>query len=125
MQVFLAGEGCTERLRYACTVTGEMVHHLAMQTLTPLDWAILAVLVISTVTAFFHGFLVEVCALVGLVAGIILAGQYYLQVLPWITRFVHHEAAAAAIAFLFVVFGVMLAAAILGRMLRWIFHSIG
>jgi membrane protein required for colicin V production len=96
-----------------------------MQTLTPLDWAILAVLVISVVTAFMHGFLVEVCALAGLVAGIILAGHYYLQIVPWVQHFVHQEAAAATIAFLFVAFGVMLAAAILGRMLRWILRSLG
>ena len=96
-----------------------------MLTLTPLDWTILAVLVISTVMAFVHGFLVEVCALAGLIAGIVLAGQYYLQLVPWIGRFVHEQAAAAAIAFLFVAIGVMLAAAILGRVLRWILRSIG
>ena len=36
-------------------------YHFAMQTLTPLDWTILAVLVLSTVMAFIHGCLVEVC----------------------------------------------------------------
>ena len=102
-----------------------MVYPFAMETLTPLDWIILAVLVISTVTAFFHGFLVEVCALAGLIAGILLAGHYYLQIVPWVQHFVHQDAAAAAIAFLFVAFGVMLTAAILGRVLRWILHSMG
>jgi membrane protein required for colicin V production len=96
-----------------------------METLTPLDWTILTVLVISTVMAFIHGFLIEVCALVGLVAGVFLAGHYYLQVTPWVRHFVHEDAAATAIAFLFIAFGVMLAAAILGRVLRWIFRSIG
>jgi membrane protein required for colicin V production len=102
-----------------------MLYHRAMETLAPLDWAILSVLVISTVAAFFHGFFVEVCALIGLVAGIVLAGHYYLQVVPWVQRLVHGEAAAAAVAFLLVAFGVMLAAAIVGRMLRWIFRSVG
>jgi membrane protein required for colicin V production len=96
-----------------------------MQALTPLDWGILAVLVVSTVVAFIHGFLVEVCALAGLIAGIALAGHYYLTVAPWVARFVHEDAAIAAISFLFVVFGVMLAAAIIGRVLRWVLHSIG
>ena len=96
-----------------------------MQTLTPLDWTILIVLFLSTVMAFLHGFLVEVCALAGLVAGVVLAGHYYLQVVPWVRYFVHEDAAAAVIAFLFVAFGVMLAAAILGRVLRWIFRNIG
>jgi membrane protein required for colicin V production len=100
-------------------------YHHAMQTLTPLDWTILAVLVLSTVMAFLHGFLVEVCALIGLVGGIVLAGQYYPHVLPWVQHFVHEYAAAAAIAFLLIAFGVMLAAAILGRVLRWILHGLG
>lgn len=109
----------------ATSISAELRYHRAMQTLTPLDWTILAVLLISTVMAFIHGFLVEVCALAGLVAGIVLAGQYYLEVAPWIRHFVHEDAAAAAIAFLFVAFGVMLAAAILGRVLRWILRSMG
>lgn len=96
-----------------------------MQVLTPLDWGIVAVLVISTVVAFIHGFLVEVCALAGLIAGIVLAGQYYLAVAPWMARFVHEDSALAAISFLFVAFGVMLAAAIIGRVLRWILRSLG
>ncbi len=58
-----------------------------MQTLTPLDWMILTVLVLSTGMAFVHGFLVEVCALAGLVAGIVLAGRYYLELLPWVEPF--------------------------------------
>ena len=96
-----------------------------MQMLTPLDWAILSVLIISTVMAFIHGFLVEVCALIGLIGGIILAGQFYSQLVPWIQHFVHQDAAAAGIAFLLIAFGVMLAAAILGRVLRWILHGLG
>jgi membrane protein required for colicin V production len=96
-----------------------------MQSLTPLDWAIIAVLVLSTVMAFIHGFLVEVCALIGLIGGIILAGQFYPQLVPWIQHLVHEEAAAAGIAFLLIAFGVMLAAAILGRVLRWILHGLG
>ena len=54
-----------------------------------------------------------------------LAGHYYHELLPWVEHFVHEYAAAAAIAFLFVAFGVMLGAAILGRVLRWILHGYG
>ncbi len=96
-----------------------------MQTLAPLDWAILAVLGVSVFAAFLHGFLVEVCALAGLVAGVIVAGQYYLQVAPWVERLVHGEAASRAVAFILVALGVMLAAGILGRMLRWLFRRVG
>jgi membrane protein required for colicin V production len=96
-----------------------------MQTLTPLDWTIIAVMVVSTALAFIHGFLVEVCAVIGLVAGIVLAGQHYLQLVPWVEDLIHEQPAAAAVAFLLIALGVMLAAAILGRVLRWILRSIG
>lgn len=96
-----------------------------MQTMAPLDWAILAVLGISVLLAFLHGFFVEVCALVGLVAGVILAGQYYLAVALWVERLVHGEAASRVIAFLLIALGVMLAAGIVGRMLRWILRRVG
>ena len=96
-----------------------------MQTLTPFDWMILSVLVLSTAMAFIHGFLVEVCALAGLILGIFLAGHYYVAALPVVQHLVTSYAAAAIVAFLLIAFGVMLAAAILGRVLRWILHSIG
>lgn len=96
-----------------------------MQALTPLDWMILAVLTLSTAMAFIHGFLVEVCALAGLIAGIVLAGHYYVLMLPVVQHIIESYAAAAVVAFLLIAFGVMLGAAILGRLLRWILHSIG
>jgi len=96
-----------------------------MQTLTPLDWVIVAVLGLSTVLAFVHGLLVEVCSLVGLVAGLLVAGHEYLSFAPTVGRFIHEEAAASAVAFLLIALAVMLAAAILGRLLRWILRGVG
>jgi membrane protein required for colicin V production len=92
---------------------------------TPLDWGIVCVVGLSVLMAFLHGFFVEVCALVGLVAGVIVAGQYYLQVAPNAGRLVHEPAAAKALAFLLIAFAVMLAAAIVGRVLRWILRRVG
>lgn len=96
-----------------------------MNTLAPFDWALLIVLCGSALLAFWHGFLVEICALAGLVAGVVLAGQYYLEVTPWVQRFVHERGPAAAIAFLLVALTVMLAAGIVGRMLRWMLRRVG
>ena len=44
---------------------------------TVLDWALVAALLWSTVMAFVHGLLREVCSLVGLVAGVLLASWYF------------------------------------------------
>lgn len=96
-----------------------------MSTFTALDWAILVVLAGSMLVAYLHGFFVEVCSLAGLVAGVILAGQYYPQVAPWLGRFIHDGAAARAIAFLLVAVAVMLAAGIVGRVLRWMLRRVG
>jgi len=96
-----------------------------MQTLAPVDWAIIAVLGLTVLVAFLHGFFVEVCSLVGLVAGILLAGQYYRQVAPLLGRLIHEPAAASGVAFLLLAFGVMLAAGIVGRVLRWILRRVG
>jgi membrane protein required for colicin V production len=96
-----------------------------MSTLASLDWVILAVLAVSTVVAFMHGLLVEVCALAGLVAGVILAGQYYPRLAPWMGQFIHDRAVARAAAFLLLALVVMLAAGIVGRMLRWMLRRVG
>lgn len=92
---------------------------------TPFDWAILGVLVVSVVAAFVHGFLVEVFALAGLVVGVIAAGQFYDQLTPWVGQFIHDRFAAQAAAFLLIALGIMLLAAIIARLLRWILRRVG
>jgi membrane protein required for colicin V production len=92
---------------------------------TPLDWAIVAVLGLSIAVAFLHGLLVEVCSLLGLIAGILLAGRYYLEVTPYVSGLIHEPAAAHAVAFLLVALAVMVACGIVGRVLRWILRQIG
>lgn len=101
-----------------------------MQTFAPmgwtwLDWAIAAVLALSIALAFVHGLLVEVCSLVGLVAGVLLAGRYYLEVTPYLSSLIHSLAAAHVAAFLLIALVVMLTAGIVGRVLRWILRRVG
>ena len=96
-----------------------------MATLAPLDWAILGVLLVTAGLAFLHGLLVEICSLAGLIAGVLVAGRYYPQVAPWTARLVHSPAAARATAFLLLALAVMLAAGILGRVLRWMLRRVG
>jgi membrane protein required for colicin V production len=96
-----------------------------MQALTPADWAIVAVVGLSVAVAFWHGLLVELFSLLGLVGGLLVAGREYPALAPWMERIFHEQAAASAAAFLLVALGVMLAAAILGRVLRWILRGVG
>ncbi len=92
---------------------------------TPFDWVIVTVFALSVITAFLHGFLVEMFALFGLVAGMIVAGQFYDQLTPWIAQLIHERFAAQAAAFLLIALGIMLCAAILGRLLRWVLRRVG
>jgi membrane protein required for colicin V production len=114
--------GCS---RAGNSIWAELGYHRAMQTFTALDWGIVAVLGLSVALAFVHGLLVEVCSLAGLIGGILLAGRYYLDVTPYVDALIHEPAAAHALAFLVIALGVMLAAGIAGRVLRWILRRVG
>ena len=93
--------------------------------MTPLDWVIIGIFVVSFITAFMNGFFVELFSIAGLIAGVIVAGMYYTRFAPWIYRFVHSVAAADAAAFLLIALGVLIAAGIVGRLLRFLLRKVG
>jgi membrane protein required for colicin V production len=93
--------------------------------MTLVDWIIIVVLLISVLSAAKNGFFLEFCSLLGVVAGLWIAGWNYKKLLPWIDRWIHSAPAAQAISFLLMAVGVMIAAGILGRIIRWSVHSIG
>jgi membrane protein required for colicin V production len=90
-----------------------------------IDWIIVVVLVVSVVSAAKNGFFLEVFSLAGVVAGLWIASWNYQRVLPWVTRWIHSLPAAEALSFLVIALGVMIAAGLLGRAIRWSVHSIG
>ncbi|MGI8770611.1 MAG: CvpA family protein [Acidobacteriaceae bacterium] len=93
--------------------------------MTPVDWIIVAILAISIVTAFVHGFFVEVFSLAGLIAGVLIAAMYYTGVAAFLGRFIASPTIAGATAFVLVAVAVMIAASLIGRMLRSLFHRVG
>lgn len=93
--------------------------------MTVIDWAILAILVVSVVTAARSGLVVEVFSLAGLVVGLLLASWDYQRLTPWVGSWIHSLPVAQAVAFLIIVLGVMIAAALAGKFLRWSVQSIG
>ncbi len=97
---------------------------------TVLDWIVVALLVYSTVRAAFKGFILEVFSLVGLVAGILLAGWNYSpvaeQVVGWIAPLTKITLTTAEIiAFLAIVVGVMVVCGLAGKFLRSSASAIG
>lgn len=93
--------------------------------MTGIDWAIIAILVASVVMAAREGLVVEVFSLAGLVLGLLLASWDYQRLIPWVGSWVHSVALTQAIAFLVIAFGVMIAAVLAGKFLRWSVKSIG
>ena len=93
--------------------------------MTGLDWAIVAILVLSVLLAAAHGFFFEVLSLAGVVLGYLLAAWEYWCLAPWFAQRVKSQAVAESVAFLAIFFGVMLAAGIVGRIARWLVKQAG
>lgn len=93
--------------------------------MTPADWAILAVLFFSTVTALVRGLLLEVFSLVGLIVGAFIAGWQYDVCSPLLMRFGMSKNVADAVAFLVIAFGVAIAVSLFGKLLRGVVRGVG
>lgn len=89
------------------------------------DWLIVVVLLVSVLSAAKNGIFLEVFSLAGILIGLVVASWNYQRLLPWLTHWIHSLAAAEAVSFLLIALGIMLLAAILGRVIRWSVHSIG
>ncbi len=91
----------------------------------PVDWVIVAILAVSIITAFIQGFFVEVFSLAGLIAGVLVASEYYAGVAAFLERFISSPTISAAVAFVLIAVAVMIVASILGRVLRSLFRGVG
>ena len=80
-----------------------------------LDWAIVAILVLSVLLAAAQGFLHEVISLAGVVVGYLLAAWEYWRVARRIAPYVKSDAVAESVAFLGIFVAVVIAAGIIGQ----------
>ncbi|HTV83158.1 MAG TPA: CvpA family protein [Acidobacteriaceae bacterium] len=93
--------------------------------MTIVDWLIVVVLVVSVLSAAKAGLVVEIFSLAGLVLGLLLASWDYQSLMPWWSHWFHSAAAVEALSFLSIAFGVMILAALGGRMVRWSVKAVG
>lgn len=93
--------------------------------MTWVDWAIVILLALSVLGGLARGFLRSICALGGLLAGLILAAWNYERLASLLKPLVRIEAIADTIGFLLIAFLVMGLASLLGRTLSKALHSIG
>lgn len=93
--------------------------------MTIVDWLIVVVLVVSVLSAAKAGLMQEIFSLAGLVLGLLLASWDYQTLMPWWAHWFHSQAAVEALSFLSIAFGVMILAALAGRITRWSMKAIG
>jgi membrane protein required for colicin V production len=89
------------------------------------DWAILAVLLISVVSATVNGFFHEAFGLAGLVVGYVLAAWQYPRLAAWFEPHLKAPWLGEIAGFLIIFLAVVVAAGILGRIVRWAMKEAG
>jgi membrane protein required for colicin V production len=90
-----------------------------------LDWIILAVIMFSALLAAAQGFIFEIVALAGAVAGYLLAAWGYTKIAAWFLPYVKTQAFADLGGFLAIFFAVILLTGAIARILRWMVHEAG
>lgn len=93
--------------------------------MTWIDWAILFVLVASTIGGISQGILRSVCSLCGLIFGLLIAAWNYGHIAAILLPVVRVEAVADAIGFLLIALVIMAVANILGVVISKTVHKIG
>ena len=86
--------------------------------MNPLDWLLAVLLIYSTIRAAMRGLVRELFALGGLLVGCLLACWYYRTVAELLRGLVNSEPLADFCAFLMIIAGVMVAAALLAAVIR-------
>jgi membrane protein required for colicin V production len=89
------------------------------------DWIILAIVVLSALTAFAQGFFHEVFSLAGVILGYLLAAWGYRAIAAWYTPLVSSPWVADIAGFLTIFVAVALLASLAGRLTRWLMKEVG
>lgn len=89
------------------------------------DWAILAVLAFSTITALMRGLVLELFSLAGLILGVFIAGWQYDNFSPLLMHVGLSKNLADAAAFLLIAFGIAVLVSLIGKLLRKVIHTVG
>jgi len=89
------------------------------------DWAILAVLLISVVSATAQGFFHEAFGIAGLVVGYLVAAWQYPRLAAWFEPHLKSPWLGEIAGFLIIFLAVVIVAGILGRIVRWAMKEAG
>lgn len=95
------------------------------QQMNPLDWVIALSLAVSTVTAFLRGLIRSLVSLAGVFLGILLACLYAHRTGVTLSHWIGSPALADVAAFVLILIGVIVVAALIGRALRGAVSAVG
>jgi len=96
-----------------------------MMGLSILDWAIVLVIVLSSLQAIAEGFFHEFFALAGAVLGYLVAAWEYHRLAAWYAHYVTSQWTADIAGFFTIFLAIVLLAGLVGRLARWAVHGIG
>ncbi len=94
-------------------------------SLTSFDWALLLLVLVSTIAAFFRGIIKVLFSLAGLIAGLLLACWNYPAVALSLNRWIGNLEAAQIVAFLIILTLVMVVFSVVASLLRRTVSAIG
>jgi membrane protein required for colicin V production len=89
------------------------------------DWVILAAILASVIQAASQGFFQTAFGIAGLIVGYLLAAWHYWPLSQWIAPHVRSSWIGDIVGFLAIFLAVTLAAAVIGRVARWIVKESG
>jgi membrane protein required for colicin V production len=92
---------------------------------TPVDWAVIAILVVAVISGLAQGFFRSICGLGGLILGLAVASWNYRHLAATLSRFLRIEAVADVAAFLLIFILVVAIAAFIGHVLAKTFSLVG
>jgi membrane protein required for colicin V production len=93
--------------------------------MTPVDWIIVVVLIVSVLIAASNGFFYELFSFAGVVIGYVAAAWGYQKVAAWYLPMVKESWVADIAGFLTIFLGIVLVAGIVGRLARWAMKEVG
>lgn len=96
-----------------------------MMGLSSLDWAMVLIILLSTLQAIAEGFFHEFFGLAGAVVGYLVAAWEYHRLAAWYAHYVTSQWIADIAGFFTIFLAIGLLAGLVGRLVRWAVHGIG
>ena len=93
--------------------------------MSPADWIILGLIVLSLFAAAIHGFFAEALHLAGLVIGYIVAAWQYEHLAEWLGTFLKSQWLCEILGFLLIFFAIVLLFGVGARVARWVMKEAG